>query len=169
MIPEFTKLTYTEALKKLKTNAIRLMHLLFPIVLILIITSNLIFPIAFTSQFALSAKIFNVYLLLVIARLLFPDTILIGRRYTTILLWVSFAEVTINVALSIVFVQIWGLVGVAVATVIANLIERVILIIIVKIKYQTRLIDYISIKWYAIYSICTLAVYYVVDYKIFIT
>jgi O-antigen/teichoic acid export membrane protein len=168
MIYDFSNTEISKALHKLKKNAKRLMHLLFPTTLFFIIISNWIYIYFFTEEFAQSAKIFNIYLLLVIPRLLFPQTILIGKHYTKSIFWVSFAEVIVNIFLSYILIQQWGLTGVAIATIIANLFERLTLMLIVKIKFNTKISDYISVKWYIFYSIVTLVVFYIVDYEIFI-
>jgi O-antigen/teichoic acid export membrane protein len=167
MIPEFTRLNYTDALSKMKSSSRQLMHFLFPVSLVLIILSNVLFSLFFTEQFIQSAKIFNIYLLLIVARLIFPETVLIGRRYTSIFLYVSFFEILINVSLSLFLVKQIGISGVAYATVIANLFERITLVIIVKLKYNTKMSEYIPLKCYSFYSIAFVIAYYVVDFLIF--
>jgi len=167
MIPEFTRLNFADALSKLKRSSSQLMHFLFPVSLVLVILSNVLFPLFFTEQFTQSAKIFNIYLLLIVARLIFPETILIGKRYTSIFLYVSFFEILINVSLSLFLVHHIGISGVAYATVIANIFERIVLLTIVRIKYGTKMSEYIPLNWYTFYSITFVIVYYVVDFLIF--
>lgn len=159
MIYDFSNMNIKDALYKLKQNAKKLMHILFPITILLLIISNWIFIQFFTSEFTQSAKIFNTYLLLIIPRLLFPQTILIGQQYTKAILQVSFIEILINATLSFIFIQIWGLIGVAIATIIANLFERITLVIIVKTKLNIKISDYLSTKWYLFYSIITIIIF----------
>jgi O-antigen/teichoic acid export membrane protein len=167
MIPEFAKLSYTEALEKLKSSSLKLMHLLFPITLALLVSSNILFPLVFTENFSLSAKIFNVYSLLIVLRLIFPETVLIGRKYTTVFLSVSLMEISVNIFLSVVFAHRWGLLGIAYATVLANLLERIVLLIVVKWKYKTAAKEYIPLNWFAFYSLVFVLAYIVVDFIIF--
>lgn len=167
MIPEFTKLSYSSALEKLKSSSLKLMHLLFPITLVLLISSNLLFPFVFTQNFSFSAKIFNVYSLLIVLRLIFPETILIGKKYTSVFLSVSLMEITANIFLSIVFAHWWGLLGIAYGTVVANVLERIVLLIVVKKKYKTKLTEYIPLYWFVIYSLVFILTFVVVDFIIF--
>lgn len=167
MIPEFTKLSLRDALTLLKRKSAQLMHFLFPISFLLIVLSNILFPVFFTEQFTQSAKIFNIYLILIVLRVIFPETVLIGKRYTSVFLYISFFEILINVSLSLLFVKQIGLLGVAYATLIANLFERIILIIIVRLKYNTKLSEYVNLPWYAMYSTLFIIGYYIVDFVIF--
>lgn len=168
MIPEFTRLSYAEALAKLKSSSLKLMHLLFPIALVAIISSNLLFPLLFSNNFGMSAKIFNIYSLIIALRLIFPETILIGRKNTSVFLLVSIVEITVNVTLSLVFAKYWGLAGIAFGTVAANLVERIVLVVIVNNKYKTSLNEYIPVNWFALYTIALVVVYVVIDYFIFV-
>lgn len=167
LIPNFSNLSFNDALAKLKKSATRLMHFLFPATMVFLVISNWLFQLFFTEEFSYSAKIFNIYLLLVIPRLLFPQTILIGRRYTSVMLWVSLAEIVINVSLSLLLIRTLGLWGVAFATLVANLFERVCHAIIVRIKYQTKISSYLSINWYLFYTLITLILYVLIDFVIF--
>ncbi len=167
MIPVFSRLPLKEALAKLKSSSTKLIHFLFPVTAIALVLSNLLFPLFFTSDFSFSAKIFNVYLLLITLRLIFPETILIGKQITKVFLGVSFLEIVLNVALSIVLVQLIGLAGIAYATVIANLLERILLVLIVKNKLNVKLSEYVSIRLYAVYCISFLLLYFIVDFVIF--
>jgi len=51
--------------------------------------------------------------------------------------------------------------------VIANIFERIVLLTIVRIKYGTKMSEYIPLNWYTFYSITFVIVYYVVDFLIF--
>ncbi len=167
MIPEFVNRTYNDALVKLKQNSLKLMHLLFPVALVLLIVSNLFFPFFFTPNFSVSAKIFNIYSLLIICRLIFPETILIGRRNTTLFLPVALIEITVNVTLSLFFAQKMGILGIAYATVVANLIERILLIGILHFKFHTPVNKYVPLNWFTFYSIAFVIVYWLVDFVFF--
>lgn len=164
MIPEFSKLSLQEVLAKLKRNSTRLIHILFPITIVLLVSSNWLFPRIFTQDYAFSAKIFNVYLLLVISRLLFPQTILIGLQRTKDFLWVSAIEIFLNVALSILFIHWFGVIGVAYATIIANPAEKIILMSLVKVKLKIPISDYVPGKVYGFYSIFVLIIYVLTDF-----
>ncbi|HEX7583787.1 MAG TPA: oligosaccharide flippase family protein [Prolixibacteraceae bacterium] len=167
LIPEFSRLSMAECLLKIKSNSLRLMHILFPLTAILILSSNWLFTFFFTANFSLSAKIFNIYLLQIVFRLIFPETILIGKRITKIFLAVSLAEIILNVALSLILVRYIGITGIVFGTILANLFERSVLIVIVKHKLKVKVHEYIPVNWYLAYSAAILSVYYVVDFWLY--
>jgi len=111
-----------------------------------------LFPIVFNPDFKDSALIFNIYLLLLISRVLFPQTILIGLKKTGFILWVSVIELVINVALSLILVQIMGLIGVAVATVIAFACEKIMMISYNYFQLKIPLSSYLNVRMYVLYS-----------------
>ncbi len=146
-------------LATLKKRVTELMHLLFPITIVLMVIAYPLFPIVFNADFRDSATIFNIYLLLIISRLLMPQTILNGLLKTKELLAASILELIINVALSLWFVQYWGIVGVAYATVIAFLSEKLYLAYRVKSQLAISISRYVPVKKYMIYSVITIIVF----------
>ena len=117
-------------LRQLRSRSSSMANWLFPLTLLFMVLSYLIFPLIYDAGFVDSARVFNVYLLLIISRLLFPQSLLLAFKKTRILMYVSGLELLTNVVLSILFVRIWGIVGVAWATVIAYLFERIVLFVL---------------------------------------
>lgn len=160
MIPEFSdKKDLTQALSRLRKKSANLMHLLFPVSILFLLGSEWIYPRLFNENFAESAKIFNIYLLLIISRLVFPHSILIGLKKTKIVMYASMAELVINVVLSINFFVLWGIEGIAFATVIAFAIQKIIWIIYNTIVLKITAKNYIPIFELAAYSVLLLSVY----------
>lgn len=158
MLPVFAEREkLAENLQQLKSSISRLMHFLFPLTAILLLVSHPVFPIIFNPAFKESATIFNIYLLLVISRLLMPQTILNGLRHTNEILIASVLELILNVMLSLVFVQIWGIAGIAFATFIAYLFEKIYLVLVVRRKLNIRLADYHPVRNYTYYSFGVIA------------
>ena len=153
MLPAFSNPDQlTENLYQLKKSVTRLMHILFPLTAILLIISPPLFPVLFNPDFAESATIFNIYLLLVISRLLMPQTMLNGLQISKPIMNAAFFELAINVALSLILVQFYGISGVAFATFIAYLFEKIYLIFVVKRRLKIPLNSYVPLKSYLIYS-----------------
>lgn len=153
MLPDFAKRENLKAnLEKLKKNVTRLMHFLFPITTALIIVSKPLFPVVFNADFTESATIFNIYLLLVISRLLMPQTILNGLQLTKPILTASFFELFINVTLSLILVNYLGIEGIAFATFIAYLFEKIYLLAVVRKRLNVLLTEYLQVNIYLIYS-----------------
>ncbi len=162
MVPAFSNYEkIPEALKKLKTGSEKLMMILFPLSIVFVLISKSIFPIIFNPDFYDSAIVFNIYILLIISRILFPQTILIGMKKTNIVMTASAVEITINVALSIIFINIWGIAGVAFATVIAFISDKVILASYLKIKMNIGPEEYLNLKKYSVFTILVLTAFIV--------
>ncbi len=151
-----------EALKTLRDKTKRLMHLLFPVTIVLIIFSTWLYPRIFSESFASSAVIFNIYLLLIISRLLFPHSILIGLKMTKIIMYASMADLAVNIVLSIAFINFWGIEGVAFATFIAYAVQKLIWVVYIKRVLGILPNQYIPMLVWVIYSTITLAAFFVV-------
>ena len=164
MLPAFTdENRLTENLEQLRSNVKKLMHFLFPLTAVLLLVSKPLFPVIFNPDFAASATIFNIYLLLVSSRLMMPQTILNGLKISTPIMGASFFELIINVALSLIFVQFWGLPGIAFATVIAYLFEKIILTVIVKQRLNISLSSYLPTGLFYLYSAVIVVIFIFVE------
>ncbi len=167
MLPEFSGAGKVKAaLSTIKKRSKRLMHMLFPISTILLFFSKVLYIAMFGERFSRSADIFMVYLLLIISRLVFPQTILIGLKRTRIILGASFVVIVLNVSLSLYMMQYYGMVGVAVATAIVFLLEKIMLILynyfIIKIKPG----EYIPVATYIFYTFLIVLVFVLLDHRI---
>jgi Na+-driven multidrug efflux pump len=96
--------------------------------------------------------------------MIFPQTILIGLKHSKIILTGSFLEIIINVTLSILFINLWGIIGVAIATVVAYFFEKLLLVYLVYKKLNILPTHYIPVKLHFIYSFITFLAYFIVVY-----
>lgn len=168
MLPEFaTRAKMKESLEKIKLKSKKLMHLLFPITMVIMLFTRWLYPRLFAPEFHKSAGVFLVYTLLIIPRLVFPQTILIGRKKTRITLTAAIIELAINIPLSLLMIK-WGygIVGVALATFIVYCIEKIFLAGYLWIEMNIKPSEYIPLKIYAIYSFLTAVVFILVDRRI---
>ena len=154
-------------LEKIKVNSRKLGSWLFPLSGILMLLSHWTFPIIFNENFSESATIFNIYLLLIISRLLFPQTILIGLQKTFPIVVASTLEIALNIALSLWFIQFWGIAGVAFGTVCAYLFEKIVLILFVRKDYKIALSQYLNMKQHFLYSVLLSGTFLVVEILIY--
>ncbi|MBA4321374.1 MAG: hypothetical protein C0408_01010 [Odoribacter sp.] len=167
MLPEFsTRVQMKESLAKIKAKSRRLMHLLFPSAMVMLLFARWIYPRMFTPEFNRSADIFMIYLLLIIPRLVFPQTIVIGRKKTHITLIAAIIELSINIPLSIYLAPIYGTVGVALATFIVYTIEKIFLAGYVWVKMKIKPSEYIPLKVYAVYSVLISILFILIDRKV---
>jgi len=163
LIPEFSsKEKVQESLKVLRAKSARLAHFLFPVSILFILISEWLYPIVFNADFVDSAAIFNIYLLLIISRLVFPHTLLIGLKKTKIVMYASMAELLLNIVLSVIFIEYWGIEGVAFATCIAYSVQKIIWVIYNKTVLNIAAREYIPIPIWAVYSLLTLLAFVLV-------
>ncbi len=160
MIPDFSvKGKRNEAMAHMRRRSRKLMNLLFPVSIIFLLTSKWLYPIVFNPDFIQSAAVFNAYLLIILSRLLFPQTVLIGWQKTRAIMASSLLELTINIGLSLWFIQTMGLVGVAYATVIAYMLQKIILIAYLWTRKHIHPAKYVPLSAWIGWSVVLLMVY----------
>ncbi len=155
----------TASLAQIKKKSLQLMHVLFPVSIILLISSYLLFEIAFNPYFRESAKIFNVMLLLIIPRMVFPQTILIAKRYQNLTLIASVVEWGFKLFCSLWMMTFWGIFGIAMATVVAFLVEKIVLAFFVYKQLKIVPKHYIPIKWFIFYSTILIISFIIIEYS----
>ncbi len=161
MVPHFSNPeALEENLQTLKKKALQLAHFFFPITFALLLTSHFLFPILFNPDFAASASIFNIYLLIISSRLVFPQTILYGMRDNTPVLWIGIFALGVHLLTSLGLVSVWGLQGVALAAVVANLVEKTILAYYLHKKHGISIKNYLHLNWWILYNSVLLIVYF---------
>lgn len=150
----------TEGLQLLKKETSGLMHFLFPVTLLLLLLSPVIYPVLFRPEFSQSAGIFNIYLLLVISRMLFPQAIIMATQNTGIIFKTSLLEITLNIVCSYLLMLRFGIMGVAAGTLIAFFGEKLILVIWCRIRLGIHLTSYLSVRIWLIYTFLLLTAYF---------
>lgn len=165
MLPKFREANnLNEPLAELKKSSLRLMHWLFPLSIILMLTSKFLYPFFFNESFSASAGIFNIYLLLIISRLVFPQTILIGLKENKFILIAALAEAFINIVFSIVLIRFAGVEGVAWGVFIACTSEKILLALFVKYKLKISFQHYVSSSWLLFYSLAIILAWVVASF-----
>ena len=165
MLPEFAnKDRLTQNLQKLKTSVTQLAHFLFPLTAVLLLISHPVFPVIFNPKFAESATIFNIYLLIIISRLLLPQTLLNGLQISKPIMNAALLELILNVSLSLILVRVLGISGIAFATFIAYLFEKIYLAVVVKRRLNVSISQYIPAGIYSLYSALILVIFIFAEY-----
>jgi len=121
----------------------------------------------FNPGFQKSADIFLIYSLLIIPRMIFPQTIIVGRKKTHISLISASLEIAFNIPLSLLMIK-WGygLVGVALSTLIVYVIGKAFLVGYLWIKMKIKPTDYIPVKIYLFYSFLVSVFFILIDHRI---
>jgi O-antigen/teichoic acid export membrane protein len=148
-----------QGLEKLKASSTRLMRWLFPSTILLMLFSKHFYELAYNHDLVQGYKIFNIYLLLIISRMLFPQTVIMGLMKNRIFYLVSSNYLILNCILSFWFIGIWGIEGIAYATVIAFMVEKILLVVYCKME-GVDLRKYTSVGEYVLYASLTLIAFF---------
>ncbi|OFX85675.1 MAG: hypothetical protein A2W99_06170 [Bacteroidetes bacterium GWF2_33_16] len=157
-----------ETLAIIRKKSLRIMHSMYPLTIAMLLFAKPMFKNIFSPDFSRSSDVFVIYLLAIVSRLLFPHTLLIGLKKVKTLMIISFIEVILNIFFSIWLVNVYGVVGVALATVVAYFISKVIMIAYNYYKLGIHPEDYIPLRWYAFYSFMLGLVFVLLDRKIIV-
>ncbi|HPQ63531.1 MAG: hypothetical protein GX646_00645 [Bacteroidales bacterium] len=167
LLPRFsTREGMREALVTLRQRSDRLIKYLFPISMATMLVARWVYPRLFTPEFTRSADVFMIYLLLVIPRLVFPQTIVIGRRKTDVILYTAAVEIAINIPLSLMLIKPYGVVGVALATFIVYFLEKIFLMYYVWKKMKISPREYIPLTRWLIFSGLLILLFVLIDHRI---
>lgn len=168
MLPEFsTRQMMKESLAKIRVKSERLMHICFPATMIVMLLARWIYPRMFTPEFQKSADVFLVYSLLVIPRLVFPQTVIVGRKKTNITLISSLLELAINIPLSLLMIRLnYNIVGVALVTFFVYLLGKIFLAGYLWIRMKIKPSDYIPVRIYLLYSTLLVLLFVLIDHRI---
>ena len=173
LIPAFSvKKNIPSVLAEIKKRSLRQMHILFPLSILVMIFSPVIFRWLFSPEFDKSVGIFMIYQLMIISRVVFPQTILIGLKKTHILMWAAIIQIALNVPLAFLLVHGCGLIpkygvnGIALASGLIHIVEKFILMWYNYRKLGISPKTYTPMKWYIFYSVLIGIVFILIDHKI---
>ena len=142
----------SQGVKEIRLRSKRLYPYIFGTSALLLLGSKYFFPLVFNESSAASAPVFNIYILLIISRMIYPQTIMLGQKRTKALLYIAILELMINIFVSLALAFKFGLLGIAAGTVIAFSSEKIMQIIYLKLKRGISIHHYVDVKPYALYS-----------------
>ncbi|MDQ3016476.1 MAG: polysaccharide biosynthesis C-terminal domain-containing protein [Bacteroidota bacterium] len=154
-----SRLLQPDGLTELKERSTRLMHMVYPILTFFILISPFAFEIIFGFEYRKSASIFNIYLLLALTQLFFPQTILTARRDSKLLWYVSIAELIVNVIASLLLMPHFGLIGIAIGTLIAFAFEKIVLLFLIHAKYKIGVSEIMDLRVWFLYVIILISAF----------
>jgi O-antigen/teichoic acid export membrane protein len=166
-LPRLAKTDIESPLAEFRSEVYRLHWMLFPFSILLVFTSHWFFPIVFNPQFEASASIFNISLMLVISRVLFPQTLLNAKRMNGTQLRASFFEICVNVGASVWLANLIGITGIAYGTFIAFVFEKLYLMIACKRILNIGPAKYLPLSIYFISSALLTASFIIVEFVIY--
>jgi peptidoglycan biosynthesis protein MviN/MurJ (putative lipid II flippase) len=103
----------------------RLQHYLFPLYMLLLVSSNYLFEVLYGGRFGEAVLIFDLMILLIILRFINTNAIFISLDEEKTLFTITWQEVLVNIAVSLSLLPILGLAGIVAGTLIANLFEKI--------------------------------------------
>lgn len=148
----------------IKKRVNRMLNFLFPLSIILLLSSRYLYTTFYSDEYLLSASIFNVYLLTLSSRILLPQLFLFKEQKNKALLIIAIIELSINVILSLILVQSYGMMGVAYATVVAFIVEKLMLMAYAQYSLDYQLSDLLPVKKYWVMTILLYAVFVFVEF-----
>ena len=168
LLSEFsTREKMKESIEKIRLKSKSLMHFLFPATMVMMLIARWLYPIMFRHDFERSSGVFLVYALLIIPRLVFPQTIVIGRKKTHITLIAAITEIVVNISLSLLMLKLgYKIVGVAVSTFVAYVVSNLFLVLYVWFKMNIKPAEYIPLKVFAIYSFLIGILFILIDHRV---
>jgi O-antigen/teichoic acid export membrane protein len=160
MIPQLAKREMLEKnLEEVKSKSRSFLRVFFPMAIGLLFCSQYIFIFIFDKKLVESHLVFDIYLLLIISRFVFPQTILMAFKRNNLIMYIAIAELIVNISASLILINYFGYLGVAFGTVIAYFFEKMILIIFVNYQIKIPASKYIPLKELLIYSFILLSLY----------
>lgn len=168
MLPEFsTRERMKESLAKIMVKSKQIMHILFPLTMLMMLSARWIYPRIFNPEFQKSADVFLIYSLLIIPRLVFPQTIIVGRKKTHITLITAIMVLSLNIPLSLLMIKLgYGIIGVALSTFIVYVFEKVILAGYLWFKMNIKPSEYIPVRLYTLYCVLIAIIFILIDHRV---
>jgi len=146
-------------LSELKRRITGMMHILFPLNALAMLTSGWWFPLVFNNNFRESAVLFNIYLLTLCSRVLLPASILLSKGDSRSVFRVSLMEMAVKLILGLIFIHFFGLPGLAFSVVISFWVEKIGLIWLLERKYGIRTAEWLDWRWHLGYSALLIAIF----------
>jgi len=156
-----------KGLLMLRERSARMASWMFPLSILVVLSSYLIYPLIYGWDYLESAGVVNLFILLIVSRLLFPHTVLLATGRTRILMIAALVELLTNIGLSLLLIRLWGIRGVALATVIAYYLERVILMIYTKKSLGIAVSTYTNTRIMVVWTTLLFLAYIVAEVLIF--
>ncbi len=162
LIPEIAR-NRQQGLEKIRRQSRQLMHTLYPMTLLLLLTSKWWFPALFSAVYLESIPVFNAFLLLLISRIVFTRTILSGLQDNNITLWISLAELLTTVLLGFWWIEKWGLVGLALANAVAYGLEKILQMFYLYRRHGILPSSYLDWVTWLVYTLALILSYWQVN------
>jgi len=158
------KENWQEMLSEIGEKSKKFMHVLFPITLFFLVSSHFLYPKIFNHYFEKSAEVFNLYLLLIVSRLIFPQIFVMGLQKNKIILFSSIIELILSVFCTLIFIDIFGILSAAIAVNVANFFGKFVMILYLQIRLKVNFQQYTPLRIWFFYSFLTIFIYLTISF-----
>ncbi|MCS7076277.1 MAG: polysaccharide biosynthesis C-terminal domain-containing protein [Bacteroidia bacterium] len=141
-----TNTTLEQVLLTIKQKSTKYLLLNTLLSVMLICISRPLYMYVYGKDYLPSSVVFDITLVIVVSRFTFPNSILLGLNLDKVQFIITCIELILNFILSVILVQFWGMYGVAIATVVAYLIEKVLLAAYMHQRTGVAFYKYISLS-----------------------
>lgn len=155
-----------QGLDRIKKGSQRFIRLFLPLSLILMLSSHFLFSWVYSDAFIPASFVFDLYVLLILVRVLFPRPILMAHRLFRPLLWVSVGELVINVVVSVALYWSLGVLGLILGTLAAHSFELGASLYLVRTRLRITMQRYVPVRLYLTFAI-TVVLAFVIKYGLF--
>lgn len=146
------------ALAQLRRATARLLAWAGPLTIGLLLASDGIFHLMLGPDYASAVPVFDCCLLLSLPRLLFPQSVVRGFQHNYALTASAIFELIIKVGLSLWWLQLWGLPGLVLATVVGLFAEKVFLAVHGQVRLRVDFLAYTPIGAWLLWTVLTIGV-----------
>ncbi len=146
-------------LSSIRRNSRIFTWIAFPIAMVLMLFSKELFLFLYKQELAEAYEIFNIFLLLVIPRALFPQSILLAKNKNRILFYNSVLEFFIHIVFSIVGFVFLGIKGVAFSALLAYSADKTLLAYYCNKYLNISFSQYTDVKTLLLFSLALLVVF----------
>ena len=151
----------TEGIKAIRKHTTRLSHFLYPVSIVLMVVSPILFPLVFSPAFKSSAYIFNTLAFYLSNRILMPQVLTMARGHNFVVTLSALIEFFAVLVLCYLLGSVLGLIGIALGSVLAFFVDRIILIFYNWKQLGIHPASYIDFRVYLIYNVLLIGAYWV--------
>ena len=143
----------------LKKEARQLYHFLFPVSIVLLLTSRWWFVWVFAAAYAPSIVLFNTFLLLTPVHLIFARTVLVARQDTRWIPFFALGSMGLNIVFCLLMTPVLGMPGIALSGVVAFGLEKIGLVVYLWRRHGVLWSAYTDLRWWWGYTLLLLVAF----------
>jgi len=167
LMPNFVKSYENNDVEKILVywhrSTVLIAFVVYPLMILMIAIGDILIPMLFTEKFNDSIIIFQIYTFSLLFRITAYDSIVRAVGRTNVLLRVTFISLVLNTLLTIIFIELFGIIGAPFATFISILVVRLEMLRVIKNLLNIKFVEVFPwMKLLKILLISTLSLVFIV-------